>query len=470
MKLFPLFSKIGTKLDATWGIKKEFRLKVFFLTLAFFMLTACQAIWRPLKSAVFISIVGVKHIPDAKLLLMLPLILLIILYSKLVDWLRRHHLFYWFTIAHGLVGIIMYYYLSHPVYGLANTLQSPSRIFGWSFYLFLESFGAFMSAVFWSFANSVNNPKDAKNHYSLFVCGSKIGGIMGAGTLFFATYSFDLANYQTVVIPRFVLVGSLLLFGAAAAIYLLMRLVPGYLMHGYEAAYQFEKQKDETKGSKTVMQSLKESLDGIILIVKNPYVFGIFSLILSYEVIIVIFDYLVAIVADSKHLTATGLANFYSIYTFCMHSVGLVIALFGTTPLLRFLGIRLSLFVCPILSLIILTIALLFPTPTVIFASLIVLRALNYGLNHPTREALFIPTTKSIKFKAKAWTDAFGSRIAKATGSLLNKSILLGVIQSSTLFTIALSTGWIGITYFMGKKFQRTVDNNEVIGADESES
>jgi AAA family ATP:ADP antiporter len=467
MKL-PFFGLIFEKMEAIWGIKKEFRLKVLFLTLAFFMLTACQAIWRPLKTAVFISLVGAKQIPKAKMLLMLPLIFLIIIYSKLVDWLRRHQLFYWFAISHGLVGILMFFLLSDPVYGLPNTAQSSSRLLGWMYYLFMESFGAFMSAVFWSFANSINKPKDAKNYYSLLVSGSKIGGILGAGSLFTLTLIFgrssSMFNSPTTV-PYFVLAGSLLLFAAAGAIYLLMKYVPGYLMHGYESAYQLEKKREVTK--KTMWQSFKDAFEGFFLIAKNPYVFGILTIIMSYEVIIVIFDYLLALAASSKHSDVLSLTNFYSLYMLLMHSVGLVIALFGTAPIQRFLGIRLSLFACPAVTLLVMLTVFFVPSPEIIFSAVVLLRALNYGLNHPTREALFIPTTKAIKFKAKAWTDAFGSRIAKTTGSFFNDFILHGLVHASTVLSMAITGVWVVIAYFLGKTFQSTVDQNKVIGAQE---
>lgn len=463
-------SSFWEKLEATWGIKKEFRLKVFFLTAAFFMLTACQAIWRPLKTAVFINLLGAKNIPDAKLFTIVPIIILILIYSKLVDVLRRHQLFYWFAIFHAAVGIAMYVMLSHPVYGLANTAQLQSRWLGWIYYFFMESFGAFMSVSFWSFANSINKPNDAKNYYSLFVAGSKIGGILGAGSLFFITLvAGNGTGYDSaVMIPNFILVGSVLLLLAAGSIYLLMRYVPGYLMHGYEAAYVLEKKREKKKIS--FMESIKEMLEGLTIIIKNPYIFGIMTVILSYEVIIVIFDYLFALAAEHTHSTLTSLANSYSLYQLLMHSIGLLIALFGTAPIQRFLGIRLSLFACPLLAIITIALVLIFPTTGVIFFALVFMRALNYGLNHPTREALFIPTTKAVKFKAKAWTDAFGSRISKAGGSALNKYLLVGSTSLSSMLSMFIAAFWLFIAYFLGRTFQKTVDQNKVIGADETES
>lgn len=454
-----------SRIQAIWGVQKEFRLKVLFLTLGFFMLTACQAIWRPLKTSIFVSMVGATYVPKAKLFLMLPLIFLILLYSKLVDKLRRHHLFYWFTITHAAVGILLFFLLLHPVYGLANTTKSSSRVLGWAFYLFLESFGAFMSAVFWSFANSVNKPKDAKRYYGLFVSGSKVGGVSGALCLYFAATS-KIASDATLL-PAFLLIGCLLLLGAGACIFFLMKLVPGYLMHGYEAAYQHEKKKEVEEKKLTFWESLKNGFEGLSIIIKNSYVFGILAIILSYEIIIVIFDYLMVLSADSKHSTAGGLAAFYALYMACMHGTGLLIALFGTAPIQRFLGIRLSLFACPIISIVIVSLVGMFPGAEMLFAANFILRALNYGLNHPTREALFIPTTKAIKFKAKAWTDAFGSRAAKAIGSFLNISVLQGLISISATFSLAISSVWIVIAFFLGKTFRKAVDDNRVIGAED---
>ena len=265
------------------------------------------------------------------------------------------------------------------------------------------------------------------------------------------------------------MIGSILLLTAGLSIYMLMKFVPGYLLHGYEAAYQHEKKKEEKKERKNIVESLKDGFEGLILIAKNSYIFGIFAMILSYEVIISIFDYLMALLASNKHSSVGALTGFYASYYAYMHLIGLAIALFGTAPIQRFLGIRLSLFACPIISIIIIVTIAIFPGSTSIFYALVILRALNYGLNHPTREALFIPTTKAIKFKAKAWTDAFGSRISKATGSFLNIYVLRGIFHVSTLFNLVITFGWIAIAYSLGKKFKKAVSNNEVIGIEETE-
>lgn len=454
------------RIQRLWSINKEFQLKVFYLSLTFLLMSGCLVIWRPLKVSIFAKMVGPTHVPVAKLFSLFLLIPLILLYSKLVDWLRRHHMLYCFTIGHGIGGIIFYFLLSHPQYGIANTLTAQDRWVGWAFYFFMESFDAFFATSFWSFADSVNNPKDARNYYGFFVSGSKIGGILAAGLLYMV---ITFTNYEShVLLPKALFMGSCMLFAAAYAIYSLIRNVPESKMHGYEAVYQLEKSKVAEKRS--FWESFKSAFEGLIISIKNPYVLGIFSLVFFYEIVIVVFDYLVMIQADAAHPTVSSLTGFYAFYYFIMNVIGLFVSLLGTTPILRIFGLRLSLFVYPVMTIILLVITACYPHGWVLVATLIGLRALNYAVNHPTREVLYIPTVKQIKFKAKTWTDAFGSRIAKSSGSVFNMSMnslphAVAVVSSISL-SISITALCLIITYFLGRKFQHCIDNRLVIGSD----
>src|SRR5262249_34892681 len=112
---------------------------------------------------------------------MVVLIPAILLYSFLVDRLRRYHLLYVYSIFYGIVGLIFCFFLSHTTIGLINSIAIPYRIFGWLFYFFVEGYSPFVVSVFWAFANSVTDPAEAKNNYGLMVSGSKLGGMVSAG-------------------------------------------------------------------------------------------------------------------------------------------------------------------------------------------------------------------------------------------------------------------------------------------------
>lgn len=98
----------------------------------------------------------------------------------------------------------------------------------------------------------------------------------------------------------------------------------------------------------------------------------------------------------------------------------------------------------------------------------ILLRAINYAFSWPLRESLYIPTVKEIKFKSKSWIDAFGAKFAKTTGSGFN---YIAVKLAPELFMSAYSVFFMGIVgswffaaYFLGRRFDKAVEHNEVIG------
>jgi len=463
-------------LTSLWNIKKEFLSKVLFLALTFAFMTGTQALWRSLKSAVFSKIVGATLVNSAKLYSIFFMIPLIMVYSKLVDMLQRHQMVYVFTLFHAIGGLGFTYLLAHPTYGVANTVADKGRIVGWAFYFFMESFSAFLATTFWAFANSVNKPNDARNHYGIFVIGSKLGGIFTAGLMWLTlTVCMDRVGYfasfpnfdDQVVIPGLLFFGSLLLFCAAGCIYTMMVTVPGYYMHGYEAVYQLEKKRDKEEPM-SWLQSLSKSLEGVYIIATQPYVLGIFMLSLFHDTVMVILDYRVLVTADKAHKTVGALAQFYSLQFLMMHTLGLAIALFGTSFIMRNLGTRLALLVHPIVSLVIAGLTFFFPDPVTFSLCFVTLRASNYGLNHPVREQLYIPTTKQIKFKSKAWTDAFGTRIAKSTGASFNIfadwAYPIMSTRISSAFSAGISVAWIGVSYLLGITLQHAINRKRVIG------
>lgn len=451
-----------------WTVPKESLLKVFYLGLTFFLLTATQAIWRPLKTSLFVQINGVESIPNAKIYVLCFLIPLIILYSKLVDWLKRHQMLYAFALVHSIGGLIIYYALSNPYHGLDNPSSPYHKTIGWVFYFFMESFSAFLSTTFWSFADSITSPQEAKKTYGLLVSCSKLGGMLAAGTLYgILTYG----NFgKTILLTNTILTGSLLLLASAGAIFLLNATVPQKSLHGYQAAYTEDKK--EEKARQTIFQSFMGAFEGITITLRSWYALGIFSLIFFYETVIVIFDYRVLVSISQEAADPGSLTAYYAFYFFCMHGIGLLISFFGTTPLQQLFGIRASLVATPLIIGSLIVFSCFFPSARVLFVVLVLIKAINYALNHPTREVLYIPTTKAIRFKAKAWSDAFGSRFGKSAGSTFNILIKKSSPDFAVFTGMGVSCGliaaWIFSAYALGKKFQHAVKAQQIIGSEKS--
>ena len=445
------------------------RLKLFFLTTAFFLVIGAYTLAKELKDSVFMSIVGKSYVPIAKWPVMILLIPAIFVYSKLVDKMRRYYLISFFCVLYGVLGLIFAYFLGSPVMGLENTNSSVYRLFGWGFYLFVEGYSPFVVSVFWAFANSVNSPESAKKSYGIMVAGSKLGGALSAGLAWYWLSAkvnsglpiSDVYNHQILLA-----IASGLLLLVPFVIFAMMRNVPGRYLHGYEAVYKLEKQKSKEGTAETGVFS------GILMFVRYPYVLGIFGMVFFYEVVSTVLSYLRLDVAQSQATSISQVSSVLFEITFKYHAIGVLIALLGTSALLSKLGERVCLVLIPLVSGVLLLYLMVSNTDTVaLIHAFVAIKAINYAFSWPVRESLYIPTVKEIKFKSKSWIDAFGSKFAKMIGSSF---IIFAEQLGATLFMpvysfffAAIIGSWFFTAVLLGRRFDKAIVNNEVIGSDE---
>jgi AAA family ATP:ADP antiporter len=449
-------------------VDKEERVKLALLTLTFFFVIASYTLVKELKDSIFMTVVGRDCLPWVKIFAIVAMVPAIFLYSFFVDKMRRYQLLSLYSFIYGLLGLVFMYFIGHPTIGIANTVANPNRIFGWLFYFFIEGYSPFIVGVFWAFANSITSPGAAKKNYGLMVAGSKFGGLLVALIAWYflsptVLHLSDAAKHQ-------VLAGAsaVLLLIVPLIIWLLTKKVPAQYLHGYEAAYQLEKEQQANK-SETKKVGI---FDGFKLLMQHPYVLGIFGFIFFYEVSSVVLDYQRKCLIGSCTNGAAGLSQELYRQMFLVHLVGCLVSLVGTSALMRKLGERKCLLLIPIVSGLLFFYFIAANTLSATVIVFICLRALNYGFSYPVRESLYIPTVKEIKFKSKSWIDAFGTKIAKGAGSSFNlfATGVLNMFGGSAFLMLNgaflfLIVGLWGVTaFFLGKRFQRAVDNNEVIG------
>lgn len=462
--------RVASLFKSLFSVEPHERLKLLFLSITFFFIIASYTILKELKDSIFLAMVGREYINYAKLLSMLILVPAIIFYSFLVDRLRRYHLLYVYSFLYGIVGLVFALLLKHPTIGLLNHHVGPHRLFGWLFYFFYEGYSPFMVGVFWAFANSVTNPEEAKKNYGLMVSGSKLGGMLSAALAIFVLSSTgplkcyinsDVAQHQILLI-----FSSVIVLFVPFVIMALMKNVSGKYLHGYEAAYQVEKERSKSGGEKTGF------LTGLNMFIKYPYLLGIFCMVFFYELINVVLNYqrLGIAQAQSNSISDVSCALFKII--FFTHLVGFIISLLGTKTLMKRLGERLCLMLIPIVTGLLLFYFMVNYTGPALLTVFIIMRAINYGFSYPVRESLYIPTVKEIKFKSKSWIDGFGTKFAKSGGSSFNIFVeYLGeslFFMAYSFFFAGIIVVWLLAAILLGRRFERAVAHNEVIGANKS--
>jgi len=453
-------------------IEPKDRYKLLCLSFAFLFIIGGYTIARTMKDTLFVSIVGREWIPVARLWSILILIPGVLIFSRLVDTVKRYQLIYIYSLFYGIGGLIIAFLLQHPTIGLMNTVPSSGRLFGWFIYLFIEGYNPFLVSVFWSFSHSVNSPEESKGGYPIMVAASKIGGALAAmfGYWFLSrpwcctTLSAQITAHQVLLS-----LASCCVLLVSVCIYLLMKNVPQRNLHGYEAAYRAEKKEAAHEAAEpfSFTRSLYSLFSGLISLVQYPYALGIFAVTFFWEVInsFVSFERL-GVVQDSLSARTCYLLE----QDIMIHLIGFLFVIIGTRILVELLGERQSLILVPVTTGILLAYYFTAQSASSMAIVYVLLRVMNFAFAVPLRERLYTPTTKAIKFKSKMWIDSFGAKIAKGAGSGYNMAVM-GLAHAAQMSCgIAFFSGIIGLwviaAHFLGRTFERAVKRNEVIGLD----
>jgi AAA family ATP:ADP antiporter len=436
-----------------WGDLEREELKKFcLLAMGFFFLMGAWWPLKTLKDSIFLNLVGPMYQPLAKIASVMIFFPLVLLYSKLVDHFSKEKLIYFFIGMYGTIGLILVYFIAHPVIGLANTNAGAHRWIGWAFYFFCESFISLMLALYWSFINDITSPESAKKGYGLIAFGTQFGALLF--TILGNYLSYDAEKYASTA-PLIALISIGLFFVFGGIIFILSHVVKRESLVGYQTENKNEQQLHVDEKSVNFLEGLK-------LILTRPYVGGIFTLIFLSEFIATIMGFHQMLLAKAAYPNPGMLNKFFFDFNLCVQIIACLFAFIGTSFFHRKLGVRSSLITYPALLGLFIFSYIIHPTLQTIFYVMLISKALGYALYQPAKEMLYIPTSKNIKYKSKAWIDMFGLRFSKATGSGFN-SIVGPLITVSGTCALGLIAAWMFIAGIVGARFRRAVKNNQLI-------
>jgi ATP:ADP antiporter, AAA family len=413
---------------------------------------------RPIKDSIFGAIVGVEYQPKAKFLSLFIIFPLVIIYSKLIDKYPRQRVFYILTIIYGLAALLFAWYFSHPVYGLANKVEDPTRIIGWLWYVYVESFGSLIVALFWAISTDITTEEAAKRGFPLISLLGQTGNIVGPLLLNAKRWGF--AHSGPIVA-----ITAVMTFAMAILMWVFMTVTPKSQLQGQK----FEGSKEVESGEEPGF------LEGLKLLVTKPYLLGIFLIVTIYEIIVTVFDFQLKYMAKQAYPLEVDNAEFLTQFAVMTGIVSMLCVLFGINNIQRRLGMVASLVVTPILVIAAVIGLKFFPVLGVVFWIMVVAKAVNYALNQPTLKQLYIPTTKETKYKAQAWSDMFGSRGSKAAGSGINNLLpyykskfgsvggLDAFLTMSSLISLGLIGGWLFVVVYVARTYNKAVAEKRVV-------
>ncbi len=446
----------------TGGLSKQELKKFLFLAMIFVFTVGVYWFLRTSKDGVFNTIVGFEWQPFAKWVSMFFVIPLTMFYGILVDTFPRHRVFYALSVLYATGSLIFAYLLNHPEMGLSNHQPDALRYLGWAYYLFVESFGSIMVVLFWSFAADTTTPENAKRGFPMLSFFAQFGALFGSAINagYFGTFKIQSTLYGCFI--------AILMI--AVMIFVFMTVIPQEQLKSYSNE---EKPKKESK-------SKVGFLEGFKLVMSQPYLLGIFFSIMIFEIIATLFDFkFKALVGDHvATLTAnvdpatagilkTQMFNewvgWMGVWTAIL-AIGSYILGIGNIG--RKLGLTTSLIILPVLLGGVALILGSLKSVTIAAIAVVIAKGINYALYQPTKEQLYIPTSKDAKYKSKAFIEMFGSRTSKAVGSLVNMiklyaPVIFPIISMGS--SLGLCLIWLMISMYLGKTYDKAVSKNEIV-------
>jgi AAA family ATP:ADP antiporter len=331
----------------------------------------------------------------------------------------------------------------------AFLVDDPSAPTVWSFYVFGDMFNSLMVVTFWAFANDVTRPEQSKRLYGIVGLGGVIGGFVGAT---FVRAMVEDAGRAPLLLAC---VGAMVAIAAIT-----------YFVHRREGG------TPSAEATEKPSYSASAAIEGARLVFASKYLLAILGIIGLYEIVSNIVDFQLAAIVETSIQDEQARDAFFGLVGQITGIGSIVVQLLVTSFVMKRYGVGVALLFLPISILFGSVGFLLVPSLVFVVAMSASDNALNYSINQSAREALYTPTTREIKYKAKAFIDMFVQRFAKVIAVVLNLAFAayVGVqdVRWLSIAVIFVLVAWIAIVRYAGRQFEAKAAENASIPAQSS--
>jgi AAA family ATP:ADP antiporter len=285
---------------------------------------------------------------------------------------------------------------------------------GLVFYIWLGIINMFLVAQFWSYANDLYSEEQGKRLFAIIALGGAAGAIVGPKLTKLAdTYAL-------------LLIAGALLAVCVALFNIIERL---HVRRGTES--------DAASAAAPI-----SGAGGFALVMRDRYLLLIAAMALvanlvnsTGEFVLSGFaaDHAATLVPATAHAELLGTARdaaitadrreiikaFYGDFFFWVNLVGFLLQAFLVSRVISRLGVRAALFVMPVVALGTYGVVAAIGGLALIRAAKIAENATDYSLQNTVRQALFLPTARAAKYKAKTAIDTFFVRFGDTISAVL---------------------------------------------------
>jgi AAA family ATP:ADP antiporter len=463
-------------------------MNVLILALNVFLLLTAYSMLKPLRDGLILGERGpefTSYMAAAMAFLLVPVIGG---YGKLADRFPRRRLINIVTLFFAVCCLAFF------VAG-----QGGLRI-GIAFYIWIGIFSVMILAQFWGFANDLYTNEEGERLFPIIQIGGAAGAIAGATTVKEMILPFGL--YVPMLFAGALLVASLLLTNwvdrrerlrteasadpkrntamspAATGEF---RLDTGEFKNLREAlkeALEREARGETPAEEPTRLEGRDEpggasTTGAFALVFKTRYLLYVAILILLLNWVNTNGENLLRfLISDTaQNAVAAGgaaagatvgeyIGTFYAGFHKWVNIVALLLQLFVVSRVIKYLGVRVGIMILPLIALGSYAFIAIYPVLAWVRWAKTAENATDYSLQNTVQNALFLPTTREQKYKAKQVTDAFSKRVGDTLAALtvfLTVNVLGTGIRTFALLNIALVLIWLAVAYRIGREYKELV-------------
>jgi len=418
-----------------------------FLSLNVFFLLLSSYIMKTIREGLILGFKG----PVVKSYLYGTMAILFIfvikIFSRLASRIPRHLLITWVTVFF-ISNMVIFY--------IAILIGLPEGTFSIIFYVWVGMFNVMVIAQFWAFANDIYTDEAGKRLFPLIMFGANFGAFSGS----------TIAGW---LIKPIGLYQMLLAAGGVLGICILIT----WIIHKREVIGKKDAsviKENKAESEKKIEEKPLEKGGGFKLVFKSRYLLYIALFLLLLNLVNSTGEFILGDVftrtateavesgtaggLDKPELIGSLWANFFS----TVNLISMLITLFFTSRVFKAFGVRGALFFLPVIALGGYMMVSFGAALMIVRVAKTMENSTDYSLMNTTRQALFLITSREVKYKAKTAIDTFFWRTGDAMSTLvvfLGTTYLAFNMESFAKFNVFIAIIWIVVAIFIAKEHKK---------------
>jgi AAA family ATP:ADP antiporter len=442
-------------LDRSLGIFAEVHggeaLTALLLMFNIFLLLAAYSMLKTIREPLILTVPGGAEVKSYAAAAIAGLfIILVPLYSALASRVSRVKL---------INGVTLFFIACLIAFFVLHGAGVP---IGVAFFVWVGIFNLMVIAQLWAFANDVYAVSQGKRLFAIIGFGASLGAIAG---------SFSTGQLVKLYGPYPFMLGAGVLLALCMILTNLVNVREKRARASApppteEPGAEPKAPDDTTDPSSAPVRGRS----GFALVFHDRYLLLIGLLMLVYNFVNTNGEYILGKMVLGAYVTSHGAAavggmdakkvigEFYGNYQTIVNVISALLQAFAVSRVLKYFGVRVALLVLPVVAIIGYSAMALVPVLAFIRGAKMAENSLDYSLQNTTRNALYLPTSREAKYKAKQANDTFFVRFGDvlSAGLVFAGTTWLGFApREFALVNVALILVWLVLAVAIGRSFKK---------------